>query len=420
MTVADDAKAAPANTTKAAPAPAPAPVANVQAICQMPMSLQASAVSQGIQVRMLAADEFPRALRINNKAREDVEILDAKKHAHNRGEWYTMANDATDAFGAPQFMCPLLHVTPYMNVNDPNGEWYLVEPGKQSKWTRDDAQMVIVQYDGGKRDAVLASPRSKVEFAGPEPLVIMPSEEPTKILVHNQTDVPIDVQVSNYSGNSKEWYTIQPGQMDKWTRGTKHLEAVLVRCSGRVVGTYVQVGTNIAVRNLDRGLTVPTIETILNAADAGSVQFQNTTDKDVSVFITKLAGNKGDDAWVSVPAGATKQWQRTGTEVLVVRYADGSKIGVAVGLGMKVVLHPLRTPAPPKLRKLRGGWQSQAPSCSSSAPPTYTSVYRPGCGYWPSYIPCGGSSSTSSSSSSSRPPAPPYDPCRPMGRWPYC
>ncbi|KAJ3370025.1 hypothetical protein GGF31_004876 [Allomyces arbusculus] len=384
--------------TKVATAASPAPL-TAQDVFQQSIFLQAAAASQGIQVRLLAADEFPRALRINNKAREDVEIMVAKKHAHNRGEWYSMANDGTDAFGsinddwetifvrdsagrraavhvpaASEVTVRALstqvfvsesfkvvhdngqsedvivvenktprpisvHVTPYMNVNDPNGEWYVVEPGTHSQWTRTDAQMVIVKHDGSKRDAVMAKPGSKIEFVGPQPLVIMPTDEDTKIKVTNHTKVPVEVQVTNYSGGSKKWYPLAPGASDTWARGSTRWEGVIVRAGDRVVGAYVQAGTHVAVLNVDRGLTVPKLEAIEHQADPKSILFHNATDAPVSAFISKLAGETGDDAWFSVAPGETERWSRVGAEVLAVRHADGSRVGIAVKLGMKVVLH---------------------------------------------------------------------------------
>ncbi|KNE64202.1 hypothetical protein AMAG_09246 [Allomyces macrogynus ATCC 38327] len=385
--------AAPVAATKVA-----APL-TAQGVFQQSIVLQAAAASQGIQVRLLTPDEVPRALRINNKAREDVEIMVAKKHAHNRGEWYSMANDGSDAYGsinddwetifvrdsggrraavhvpaASEVTVRALstqvfvsesfkvmhdngqsedtivvenktprpisvHVTPYMNVNDPNGEWYLVEPGTNSRWTRTDAQMVIVKHDETKRDAVLAEPGSKIEFVGPEPLVLMPTDEDTKIKVSNKTKETVEVQVTNYSGGSKKWYTLAPGASDTWARGSKRWEGVLVRAGDRVVGAYVQAGTHVAVLNVDRGLSVPKLETIEQQADPKSILFHNATDAPVSAFVSKLAGEKGDDAWFSVAPGETEQWSRVGPEVLAVRHADGPRVGVAVKLGAKVVLH---------------------------------------------------------------------------------
>ncbi|KAJ3370019.1 hypothetical protein GGF31_004870 [Allomyces arbusculus] len=248
-----------------------------------------------------------------------------------------------------------VQVTPSMSSDrDTIGEWIEVKPESMAQWTRTDAQLVIVQYDGGKRDAVLAEPASKVTFVGPEPLVIMPIEEQNMIQVTNQTNAAIDVQVSNYSGNSKAWYTLAPGASDKWTRGTKKLEAVLVRGCGRIVGTYVVAGTHVVVRNVDRGPTVASLDVLSHQTDAKSILFQNASNEPVSVFITKLAGDTGDDAWMSVPPGSIERWSREGPEALVVRHADGSKIGVAVELGTKVVLHPMQTPKATRQNFLRG------------------------------------------------------------------
>ncbi|KNE63630.1 YD repeat (two copies) [Allomyces macrogynus ATCC 38327] len=248
---------------------------DAQTIYQQSLNLQAAAVSQGIQVRALAETEFPRTLRVVNKAGEDVEILIAKKHM-NRGEWTTMAHNNAgavasaanddwdtifmrDAAGrraavhvpsASEVTVRALSTTPFVSESfrvvcndqaedviavenrtprpilvqvtpsvissgrDVVGQWAEIQPGALKQWTRNDAQMVIVQYDGGLRDAVLAEPASKVDFGGPEPLVIMPIEDTTKIQVTNETKDPIEVQVSNYSGGSKAWFTIAPGASD--------------------------------------------------------------------------------------------------------------------------------------------------------------------------------------------------------------
>ncbi|KAJ3368284.1 hypothetical protein GGF31_006515 [Allomyces arbusculus] len=380
--------------------------ASAQTIYQQSLNLQAAAVSQGIQVRALAETEPSHTLRVINKAGEDVEILIAKKHM-NRGEWTTMTNNdegavasadnddwdtifVRDAVGrsaavhvpsASEVTVRALSTTPFVsesfrvvrnsqaedviavenctprpilvqvtpsvsNNRDVVGKWNEISPGALKQWTRNDSQMVIVQYDGGVRDAVLADPASKIEFGGPEPLVIMPIEDTTHIRVTNQTKDPIEVQVSNYSGGSKAWFTLAPGASDTWSRGNKRWEAVLVRHAGRIVGTYVEAGTHIVVRHLDRGQSVATLEQVPKQSDAGSVLFHNTTDSAVDVFVTKLAGDKGDDAWFTVAAGATERWSRVGTEVMAVRHADGTRLGTPVALGMKVVLHS----AQPKAR----------------------------------------------------------------------
>ncbi|KNE64197.1 hypothetical protein AMAG_09241 [Allomyces macrogynus ATCC 38327] len=137
-----DTKAAPAGTTKATSAP----IANAQAIYQKLLSLQAAAASQGIQVRVQSGMPFmsDAFLDLPNEQTGNTIVVENK---------------------TPRPIS--VHVKPYMNFNNPNGESNWAKPGKQSKWTRDEAQMVIVQYDGSKRDAVLATPGPRSSLLGP-------------------------------------------------------------------------------------------------------------------------------------------------------------------------------------------------------------------------------------------------------------
>ncbi|KNE63629.1 hypothetical protein AMAG_08732 [Allomyces macrogynus ATCC 38327] len=157
---------------------------------------------------------------------------------------------------------------------------------------------------------------------------------------------------------------------------------MLARHGGRVVGTYVEAGTHVVVRHLDRGQSVATLEQAPNQADAGAMLFHNATNAAVDVFVTKLAGDKGDDAWYTVAAGATEHWSRVGYEVLAVRHADGSRLGTPVALGMKVVLHS----AQPKACSIRT--RSVQPGMTCTMPPQmWSRLPYPMWAYPDNYVP---------------------------------
>jgi len=63
-----------------------------------------------------------------------------------------------------------------------------------------------------------------------------------------------------------------------------------------------------------------------------NITFINTTDDDVSVFVSKYSDDEGNDGWFTVSAGSSSQWGRNKHQA-VVATAPGSagQAGTSVG-----------------------------------------------------------------------------------------
>ncbi|KAF9071292.1 hypothetical protein BDP27DRAFT_1322276 [Rhodocollybia butyracea] len=80
-----------------------------------------------------------------------------------------------------------------------------------------------------------------------------------KMHVENRSSKTVDVFVSNYnSGGSDEWFTLNAGQSDDWSRNTEGWELVAFRLGPKQTptsnetraGVYAKLGSTVAFYDL--------------------------------------------------------------------------------------------------------------------------------------------------------------------------
>ncbi|KAJ3373893.1 hypothetical protein GGF31_008778 [Allomyces arbusculus] len=111
-----------------------------------------------------------------------------------------------------------------------------------------------------------------------------------------------------------------------------------------VVGTYVQLGSHVKIRNLDRVQTSLafeiTVPASVTAAKDKLFHFENKGMEAVDVLITSMSSavTGNTTKWIMIVTGAKHDFERCGSEALAVRRADGTRAGMAVSPGMTVCL----------------------------------------------------------------------------------
>ncbi|KNE70066.1 hypothetical protein AMAG_20227 [Allomyces macrogynus ATCC 38327] len=187
----------------------------MRAASRVATRLVAAAAAQGIHATPIETVDGgpPRIMRIINQSPADVEVLVSRTQKSSGSDVTIRAPLPADLIAPETFTVPIsARVTPSTDPNDPD-EWMHIIPGYKVSWKRSTPQVVRVKAAYGVRDAVLAKPGSKINFVGPDPLVLAPiAADKSSIVATNDMAVILEVQAtSRPATRAGNWFVLAPG-----------------------------------------------------------------------------------------------------------------------------------------------------------------------------------------------------------------